>query len=80
MAEDNEGRQLRARIAALKRHHPDRVETITGLQYELKMWGARRYIARLRTNSPALERADLEELAGMLLPTVREGGEHATAR
>ena len=79
MAEDNEGRQLRARIAALKRHHPDRVETITGLQYELKMWGARRYITRLRADAPTLAAPDLEELASLLLLTVREGGEHATA-
>jgi hypothetical protein len=78
VAEDNKGRQLRARLAALQRHHPDRVETITGLQYDLKMWGARRYIARLRAGSPALAPSDLEELAALLLPSVLEGGDHAT--
>ncbi|TDD97700.1 hypothetical protein [Actinomadura rubrisoli] len=72
-------RSTRARLAALKRHHPDRPDLVADLRYELKVKHARDFIAKLRADAPALAQDDLERLASLLL-SPQEGGEHATAR
>lgn len=76
---ENDWRSIRARLAALKRHHPNRPDLLTDLRYELKVKHARDYITRLHADAPALSQADLERLASLLLSPAREGGEHATA-
>lgn len=77
---ENDWRTTRARLAALKRHHPDRPDLITDLRYELKVKHARDFIARLHAEAPALSQTDLEGLASLLLTPAAEGGEHAAAR
>lgn len=75
---EDDWRKTRARLAALRRHHPDRPDLVADLRYELKVKHARDYIAKLRTDAPALEQDDLERLATLLL-SPQEGGEHAAA-
>ena len=75
---EDDWRSTRARLAALRRHHPDRPELVADLRYDLKVKHARDYITRLRTDAPVLERDDLERLASLLL-SPQEGGEHAAA-
>lgn len=77
---ENDWRKTRARLAALKRHHPDRPDLVVDLRYELKVKHARDYITQLRTGAPVLAGVDLEALAALLLSPLEEGGEHATAR
>jgi hypothetical protein len=75
---EDDWRSIRARLAALRRHYPDRPDLVADLRYELKVKHARDFITKLRTNAPVLERDDLDRLASLLL-SPQEGGEHATA-
>jgi hypothetical protein len=75
---EDDWRSVRARIAALKRHHPDRPDLVVDLHYELKVKHARDFITKLRADAPVLERDDLERLASLLL-SPQEGGEHVAA-
>ena len=76
---ENDWRSIRARLAALKRHHPNRPDLLIDLRHELKIKHARDYITKLHTDGPVLSRNDLEQLASLLLSPAQEGGEHATA-
>lgn len=76
---EQDWRSVRARLAALKRHHPNCPDMLTDLRYELKVKHARDYITKLHTDDPALSPDDLEQLAALLLSPAQEGGEHATA-
>lgn len=76
---EQDWRKIRARLAALKRHYPDRPDLLTDLRYELKVKHARDYITRLHADAPALSQDDLEGLASLLLSPAREGGEHVAA-
>jgi len=75
---EDDWRSTRARLAALRRHHPDRPDLVADLRYELKVKHARDYITKLRADAPALEQDDLKRLATLLL-SPQEGGEHAAA-
>lgn len=75
---EDDWRKTRARLAALRRHHPDRPDLVADLRYELKVKHALDYITKLRADAPALEQGDLERLATLLL-SPQEGGEHAAA-
>lgn len=76
---ENDWRSTRARLAALKRYHPDDSELLADLRRDLKLKHARSYIARLHSELPTLTADDLQELANLLLSPPLKGGEHATA-
>lgn len=58
--------QARARIAALKRHHPNRPELVENEQRRLKAVGAEEYIVRLLSTSPTLTFDQRARLAALL--------------
>ena len=64
MALTPEQRRRRARLAALSRHHPERVEAE---RRQLKAASAERYVRRLREDWPPLTVEQRAELAALLL-------------
>jgi hypothetical protein len=66
-----EGRRLRARAAALTRHHPEDPEASAAERRTLKAAAAERYIRDLCGSMPALTVEERARLARLLLP----GGE-----
>jgi hypothetical protein len=61
-----ERRQLRARIAAYTRHHPDRPDLVEQLQRDLKLIRTEQFIRDVVESPPALRPADIERLQGLL--------------
>lgn len=71
----------RARLAALRRHHPDQPELVATEQRLLKVKHAESYITRLLTDPPELNVEERGRLAAMLLaPPAQGGGEHVAAQ
>ena len=71
----------RARLAALRRHHPDQPELVATEQRLLKVKHAESYIARLLSDPPELDAEERGRLAAMLLtPPPKTGGEYAVAQ
>lgn len=57
----------RARLAALRRHHPDQPDIGAAEMRALKLKHAEAYIGRLLTEPPGLLDEDRERLADLLL-------------
>jgi len=64
---DAEARVRRARLAALRRHHPDRPELVEGERQRFKAEAAERYVKRLVDEFPPLTSEQRARLAVLLL-------------
>jgi hypothetical protein len=69
-----EGRRVRARVAALRRHHPDRPEVAADLQRSLKEAALARHIRELVDTFPPLT-AEQRVRLGVLLLQPGGGGD-----
>lgn len=71
--------KMRARIAATKRHHPDRPDLIANDQRTLKMARAEDFIRGLVESFPPLTDDQRSRLATLLqpAPAAQDGGEDA---
>lgn len=70
-----ERRRLRARIAATKRHHPDRPDLLADARRDLWVARAEDRIRDLFASAPPLRPEDVDRLQS-LLPAHQGGGEH----
>lgn len=66
LARDPEGRRLRARAAALARHHPDQPEAGAEERRTLRAAAAERYIRELVDTFPPLTAEQRARLAALL--------------
>jgi hypothetical protein len=62
-----EGRRRRARVAALRRHHPDDPELTADAQRTLKAEALERHVRRALTSPTPPAQADRDRLALLLL-------------
>lgn len=74
-----EGRRLRARAAAVTRHHPDQPELVAEERRQLKADAAARYVKDLVDTWPPLTDAQRGRLAALLLGGTRNGDGDAEA-
>lgn len=71
-----EQRTERARLAANRRHHPDKPELTKDTTRRFKVAAAERYIRELVESAPPLQPEDIERLRALLPPAalVQDGG------
>jgi hypothetical protein len=71
-----ERRTLRARIAATKRHHPDRPDLVADDEHALRVERAADYLRDLIESAPPLRPEDVERLRSLLpaVPAEQDGG------
>jgi hypothetical protein len=74
MALSSEARRLRARAAALRRHHPDQPERGADERRTLRAAAAERYIKQLVDTFPPLTREQRVRLATLLQPEGPDAG------
>jgi hypothetical protein len=71
-----EGRRLRARAAAVTRHHPDQPELAADDRRQLKAAAAERYVKELVAAWPPLTDSQKGRLAALLASDGDKGGDH----
>lgn len=61
-----ERRKLRAQVAAIRRHHPNRPDLVEQMQRDLKIARAEKFIREVVESPPALRPDELEKLRALL--------------
>ncbi len=59
-------RSAHARVAAVKKHHPNSTEAVADAVRDLKAASAEAYVKQIVDQAPALSRAQLDALASLL--------------